>query len=59
MKCFDCICGIRNTNQKMWCAKYKRIPTREMVEKCKHFAYRENTLKPFLKMKRRDHEGNS
>jgi hypothetical protein len=57
MKCFDCICGIRNRN-RIWCAKYKRIPTREMAEKCKHFAARENTLRPFLKTKRRDYEGN-
>jgi hypothetical protein len=29
-----------------------------MAGKCKHFAARENTLRPFLKKKRRDHEGN-
>lgn len=58
MKCFDCICGIRNKNQRIWCAKYKRIPTREMVKNCKHFVESENTLKPFLNMKRYNDEEN-
>jgi hypothetical protein len=45
MKCFDCICGIKNKNQKIWCAKYKRIPTEEMADSCRHFIERDKILK--------------
>ena len=46
MKCFDCICGIRDENGKMWCAKYKRIPTEEMIENCKCFLERDKVIPP-------------
>lgn len=46
MKCFDCICAIRDENKELWCAKYKKVPTEEMAENCKHFLERDKILPP-------------
>lgn len=46
MKCFDCICAIRDENEELWCAKYKRIPTEEMAANCKCFLERDKVIPP-------------
>jgi hypothetical protein len=37
MKCVDCICAIKIMPKGVWCVRFKGVPTKEMVEKCKDF----------------------
>lgn len=36
VKCRECICGIE-TNDEIWCAVLKRVPSREEVKRCRRF----------------------